>query len=309
MAAAIGYEHLHAVLSTLASETGATRYEPDSLLTTWAEEGGPGKLSDAEVSYETIRIGRPREGLAHIVLDRPQSMNTVSETMLDDLDTAIDTLDADDTVTAVLLTGEGDRAFCAGADIQGMASGVAPFDAVEFSRKGQETFGKLRDVSMPVVAGVDGFCLGGGMELATCVDLCVASKRSEFGQPEHDLGIIPGWGGTQRLSRIVGERRAREIIFTADRFDAETMYDYGFVNEVVDNVDLLDRAEELATNLAQGPPLAQGTTKRAMIAGQTDIDAGLAAESDGFGLLWTTADSLEGIDAFVNQRDPEFEGK
>ena len=162
---------------------------------------------------------------------------------------------------------------------------------------------------MPVVAGIDGYCLGGGMELATCADLRVASERSELGQPEHDLGLLPGWGGTQRLKHIVGEGRAKEIIFTADRFDAETMAKYGFVNEVVSNDELQDRAFELAADLAAGPPIAQKYTKRAMLAGRDDTDAGLEVESQAFGHLMNTDDLMEGITAFMGGGEPDFQGK
>jgi enoyl-CoA hydratase/3-hydroxyacyl-CoA dehydrogenase len=162
---------------------------------------------------------------------------------------------------------------------------------------------------MPVVAGIDGYCLGGGMELATCADMRVASDRSEFGQPEHDLGLLPGWGGTQRLKHIVGEGRAKEIIFTADRFDAETMADYGFVNEVVEVSEFDERAMDLATDLASGPPIAQKYTKRAMLAGRDDTDAGLEVESQAFGHLMNTDDLMEGVTAFMGDGEPNFQGE
>jgi enoyl-CoA hydratase/3-hydroxyacyl-CoA dehydrogenase len=162
---------------------------------------------------------------------------------------------------------------------------------------------------MPVVAGVDGYALGGGMELAMCADLRVASERSEFGQPEHDLGLLPGWGGTQRLRHIVGEGRAKEIIFTADRYDAGQMETYGFVNEVVPNKDLAERTLELTEDLAAGPPIAQELTKRAMLAGRDDTDAGLEIEAQAFGHLIGTEDLLEGVMAFMNDGEPDFQGK
>jgi len=189
-----------------------------------------------------------------------------------------------------------------------MAGSADPIDAVELSRKGQQTFGKLEECDVPVVAGIDGYCLGGGMELATCADMRVASQRSELGQPEHNLGLLPGWGGTQRLKHIVGEGRAKEIIFTAERYDPETMAEYGFVNEVVENDELADRAWELARDLAAGPPIAQTYTKRAMLAGRDSTDAGLETEAQAFGQLMNTQDLMEGISAFSADRDPDFEG-
>lgn len=208
----IGYERIHNVLREHHNETGESRYEPAGRLMTWSKSDGPGSQADGARTFDSICVEYPEEGIAHVFLDRPHRMNTISEKMLDELSQAFDDLEDDDEVLAVALTGEGDRAFSAGADVQGMAAGVSPFDAVDFSRHGQRTFGKLEQLSKPVVVGVDGFCLGGGMELATCADLCVATDKSKFGQPEHDLGLIPGWGGTQRLKYIVGERRAREII-------------------------------------------------------------------------------------------------
>lgn len=258
---------------------------------------------------ETIRLEYPQDGVAHVVLDRPDNLNSVNDTLLEELDEVIDLVEADDEARTLLLTGAGDVAFCGGADIKFLDDGLEPFEAVAFSRKGQRVFGRLATLPMPVVGGVNGFCLGGGMELATCVNLCVASESSEFSQPELNFGILPAWGGTQRLRHLVGERRAREILLTAKRYDAEVMREYGFVNEVVDDENLEERALELAASLAQGPPLAQEAVKNAMLAGRNDIEAGLRAESDAFGLLWTTEDPVEGIDAFHDRRDPEFEGK
>jgi enoyl-CoA hydratase/3-hydroxyacyl-CoA dehydrogenase len=236
-------------------------------------------------------------------------MNTVSAEMLDELADAIDRLDEDDDVRSILLTGAGDRAFSAGADVQSAASNATTLDGVELSKKGQETFGKLEESPMPVVAGIDGYTLGGGMELATAADLRVASESSQLGQPEHNLGLLPGWGGTQRLANIVGEGRAKEIIFTAERYDAAEMAEYGFINEVTTSEELFDAALDLATDLAAGPPIAMDFTKRAMHAGRVDEDAGLEVESQAFGHLFATEDLMEGLTAFTADRDPEFEGK
>ena len=308
---------LDTLLSTLEERheaTGAARYEPAEHLRELAEAGrgfrdGGDPSGDAGVDYETITV--EREGrVGHVTLDRPHRMNTISGELLDELGVAIDELDDDDGVRAVLITGAGDRAFSAGADVQSMAAGGGdPIETVELSRRGQATFGKLEKSDMPVVAGIDGYCLGGGMELATCADLRVASERSELAQPEHNIGIMPGWGGTQRLRHIVGEGRAKEIILTAERYDAETMERYGFLNEVVANDELGERAMELATDLAAGPPVAQRYTKRAMLAGRDDTDAGLETEAQAFGQLMSTDDVMEGMTAFMSDEEPEFEGK
>ncbi|MFC4550911.1 MULTISPECIES: 3-hydroxyacyl-CoA dehydrogenase/enoyl-CoA hydratase family protein [Halorussus] len=310
-----GLATLVETLEELYEETGAPRYAVTDYLYEAAEQGGfyGGEDGDAEsgaYDYDTIRVEKPGEMVGKVVVDRPHRMNTISEELLDELGDAIDALADDEEVRALLLVGEGDKAFSAGADVQSMAAGGAdPLHAVDLSKKGQDTFGKLEACPMPVLAAIDGYCLGGGMELATCADMRIATDRSEFGQPEHDLGLLPGWGGTQRLKHIVGEGRAKEIIFTADRFEAETMEEFGFVNEVVDVSEFEDRAFELAADLAAGPPVAQKFTKRAMLAGRDDTDAGLEVESQAFGHLMNTDDLMEGITAFMGDGEPNFEGK
>ncbi len=299
-------------LDTLHEELDAARYEAQPMLRELAESGagfhGPADVG-GETTYETLTVEVDGD-VGHVELDRPHRMNTISEDMLEELDVAVDELEADDDVRAILLTGAGDRAFSAGADVQSMAAGGAdPLGAVELSKLGQSTFGKLEACDKPVVAGIDGYCLGGGMELATCADLRVGARGAELGQPEHNLGLLPGWGGTQRLRHIVGEGRAKEIIFTAERYGAETMAEYGFFNELVDASNLTDRAWELARELAAGPPIAQTYTKRAMLAGREDTDAGLEVESQAFGHLMNTEDLMEGVTAFMSDEEPEFEGK
>ena len=311
--------HLLDVLDERYDETGEERYEAVSYLRELAETGGgfhaadgsqPNGTKDADAyAYDVLSV-EIRDGVGHARLDRPHRMNTITDDLLEELEDAVDRFEADDAVRAILITGTGDRAFSAGADIQAMAGGAGDVNrAADLSRLGQETFGRLESSPLPVVAGIDGYCLGGGMELAMAADLRVAAERSEFGQPEHDLGLLPGWGGTARLQRIVGLGRAKEIIFTADRYDAETMADYGFVNEVTANEDLDERAFEFARDLAAGPPIAQRYTKRAMHRSWDDVDAGLNVEAQSFGLLFDTDDLMEGMTAFMGDGDPEFEGK
>ncbi|WP_254767807.1 3-hydroxyacyl-CoA dehydrogenase/enoyl-CoA hydratase family protein [Salinilacihabitans rarus] len=307
-----GLPELLEALEETYEETEAARHEPSDAFREFADEDGFYDHDEDEggVEFDTIRVEYPGDMVGHVVIDRPHRMNTISSELLGELSTAIDLLEDDDEVRAILITGEGEKAFSAGADVQSMAAGGADsLGAVELSKKGQGTFGKLESCDMPVVAGIDGYCLGGGMELATCADIRIASERSELGQPELDLGLIPGWGGTQRLKHIVGEGRAKEIILTADRYDAETMESYGFVNEVVGNDELEERAFELATQLAGGPPIAQKFTKRAMLAGRDDTEAGLEYEASSFGHLMATDDLMTGITAFMSGDDPEFEGK
>ena len=308
----VGLESLVEKLDDLYEETGAARYEVSDGLREAAEAGGfygEDEDEDAGVEFEAIQVEYPTEMVGLIILDRPHQLNTVNPEMLEDVAEALDMFEEDEDVRAVLITGAGDRAFSAGADAMGMAGSANPIDAVKLSRRGQEVWGKLEEIPMPVVAGIDGFCLGGGMEMATCADMRIATERSEFGQPEFNLGLLPGWGGTQRLSNIIGEGRAKEIIFTAERYPAEEMERYGFVNEVVENDELEEAAVELADDLARGPPVAMKFTKRAMLAGRDDTEAGLETEAFAFGHLIATDDVMEGITKFMGDEDPEFEGK
>ncbi|MDY6779318.1 MAG: enoyl-CoA hydratase-related protein, partial [Halobacteria archaeon] len=263
-----GLDDLLDVLQERYEETGKARYEPSEHLVEMVENGesfhGSDEGEEEDVAeFDNIRvekleathIDKPAGKVGHIVLDRPHRMNTINIELIDELGEAVDLLEDDDEVRSVLITGEGEKAFSAGADVQSTAAGGADtMQGMELSRKGKETFGKLEEARFPVVAAIDGFCLGGGFELACCADMRIASERSEIGLPEHNLGLLPGWGGTQRLSRLVGMGRAKEIIFTADRYEPEEMYDYGFVNEVVPNDEFEERAFELAEELAAGPP-------------------------------------------------------
>ena len=306
-----GLDSLVETLESLHDETGHARYEVSDGLYEAAEEGGfyGGDADEEGVEFETIRIEYPGEMVGHIVLDRPHQLNTVSLEMIEEFGQAVDTLEDDDDVRAILVSGAGDRAFSAGADALGMASKANPIDAIELSRAGQQAWGKLESCSMPTVAAIDGYCLGGGMELATCADMRIATERSTFGQPEFNLGLLPGWGGTQRLKHLIGESRAREIIFTADHYDAETLHEWGFVNRLVGNDDLDSEAVALAEKLAAGPPLAMEYTKKAMLAGRDDTDAGLETEAFAFGHLITTEDVMEGVSKLQSDEDPEFKGK
>ncbi|WP_435360326.1 3-hydroxyacyl-CoA dehydrogenase NAD-binding domain-containing protein [Haloarchaeobius sp. DFWS5] len=308
-----GLDKLYSALTSAYEETEHPRYEPFDAFESFVDEGFYGDAGGEEegtVDFDTLELHYPGDKVGHIELSRPQQMNSISLELIEELDAALDILEDDDEVRGILLSGAGDKAFSAGADFMSIAGGGAdPLGAVELSKFGQETFGRLQDTEMPVVAAIDGYCLGGGMELATCADMRIATTRSNFGQPEFKLGLLPGWGGTQRLQRIVGMGRAKEIIFTCDHFDAETMADFGFVNEVVEPGDFEDAAHELAAKLAGGPPIAMRYTKRAMEQGWDDTDAGLEIESMGFGHVVGTDDVHEGINAFFGDDDPEFEGK
>ncbi|WP_136715629.1 3-hydroxyacyl-CoA dehydrogenase/enoyl-CoA hydratase family protein [Halorientalis salina] len=316
-----GLQNLADTIDELYEETGEERYDAHDYLYEAAEAGGfygSDEDEDGEnfevITFERKDIdvpeGHSEKQVAHIEIDRAHRMNTISLEILEELQDAVDIVEEEDQIRSVLITGDGEKAFSAGADVQAMATSADPIDAIDLSRTGQETFGKLEACSAPVVAGIDGYCYGGGMELSMCTDIRIATPRSSFGQPEHNLGLIPGWGGTQRLSNIIGEGRAKEIILTADQdYDAETMQDYGFVSEVVDKDDLYDRAFELASELGQGPPLANEFSKKAMLKGRDDTEAGLEVEAQAFGHLIGTDDIMEGMTAFMGDGEPDFEGK
>jgi enoyl-CoA hydratase/3-hydroxyacyl-CoA dehydrogenase len=310
-----GIEDLVDALETAREATGHDRYAVSDRLRSVAERGGfhaddgDGDDDADGTGYDTLVLEVDAEtSVGHLTLDRTHRMNSISRELLDELDHAIDRLADDDRVRAVLLRGAGDRAFSAGADVTALVD-ADPVEAVEVSRKGQRVFGRLREIDEPVLAAVDGFCLGGGMELATCADLRIATRRSQFGQTEHTLGLLPGWGGTQRLQRLIGEARAKEIVFTAERFDAERMREYGFLAEVVDEGAIDDRARAMAEDLAAGPPIAQRYTKRVIHRGQADVAAGLELEAQAFGHVVGTDDVTEGVSAFMDDREPEFEGR
>jgi len=306
-----GIDALVAALEGAHEDTGGARYAVSEGLRAAAADGGFYADGDSEESFGTLRVEKPdgHRYVGRIVLDRPHQMNTVNEEMLEELPRAVRRLEDDEDVRAILLTGAGDRAFSAGADVQRLAGSTTPLEAREFSRDGQEAFASLEESPLPVVAAVDGYALGGGMELAACADLRIASERSELGQPEVDLGIVPGWGGTQRLRHLVGESRAKEITFTGERYDAAELAEYGFVNELVDADRFEERALELTAELAGGPPLAYDALKRAMLAGRDDTDAGLEVEAQAFGHLVGTDDMNEGVSAFFGDGEPEFEGQ
>ncbi|MFB6143617.1 MAG: enoyl-CoA hydratase/isomerase family protein [Halorientalis sp.] len=264
-------------------------------------------MAATEAEFETLRIESPAEHVGNLVLDRPEDMNTISAEMLEELDEAVDVLEADDDVRAIYITGEGEKAFSAGADVSSNGA-MDNREGVEHSRYGQQVFGKFRETDLPVVAGIDGYALGGGLELSMCADLRVASESSQLGLPEHNLGLLPGWGGTQRLQRLIGESAAKYVVFTAERIDAERMRELGFLHEVYDD-EFEEQALAFAENVAGGPPIAQKYTKRAMREGWDSMEAGLELEATAFGHLLDTEDLSEGITAFVTDQEPEFEGK
>lgn len=259
--------------------------------------------------YETIRMER-RDAAAVITIDRPRVLNALSHTVIDELEQAIDAAGADEEVRVLIVTGEGERAFVAGADISELESFDTAQQGYEHSRRTQRLLQKMQRLDQPVIMAVNGYALGGGCELAMGGDIILAADNARFGQPEVNLGLIPGFGGTQNLPRLVGRTRALEIILTGDHVTAEEAYRLGLVNRVVPADQLMPVALKMAATIASRAPLAIALAKRAVYEGlEAGPAAGAEAESAYFGLAIGTADRQEGTSAFTQKRKPVWQGK
>ncbi|NCE65075.1 enoyl-CoA hydratase/isomerase family protein [Pseudoflavonifractor sp. 524-17] len=236
-----------------------------------------------------------------VTIDRPEALNALNSQVLTDLDGILDQVEADDTLYAVILTGAG-RSFVAGADIAEMKD-FSSSDGKRFGVRGGSIFLKLEHLSKPVIAAVNGFALGGGCELAMACDIRLASEKAKFGQPEVGLGITPGFGGTQRLPRIVGVSKAMELILTAKVIKAEEAKEIGLVSAVYPPEELMDRAMELAQAICANAQIAVRESKRCIRMGmQADIHTASAFEAEAFGVTCGTADKDEGMGAFLEKR-------
>jgi enoyl-CoA hydratase len=255
-----------------------------------------------------LRLER-RDAVATLTLDRPRALNALDEATLRELARAIRDVRRDAAVRALVVTGAGEKAFSAGADISAMAR-MSAADGHAYSRLGHEVFARLEALAIPVVAAVNGVALGGGLELALACDLIVASERARFGQPEINLGLIPGFGGTQRLVRRIGQTRAREVIYLGRPLSAEDALRVGLVNRVVAPERLADEAAGLAAELAAKPPVALAQAKRATaVAADADLETGCRYEVEAFAVTFASEDRVEGLTAFVDKRPPVWKGR
>jgi enoyl-CoA hydratase len=251
-----------------------------------------------------------REGpVATVTLNRPDKLNALNELLFDELAVALDDLERDAGIRVAILTGAGDKAFAAGADIEAM-SAMTPVRAKAFADKGHAVGARIEGAHFPMIAAVNGFALGGGCELALACDFLYASERAKLGQPEVNLGVMPGFGGTQRLARRVGIARARELCYTGDVIGAEEALRMGLVNAVVPHGELYARVLEVAKKIASKGPLAIAQCKRILLRG-TDVPLVTASEleAQAFAVLFGSSDQREGMKAFLEKRAAKFEGK
>ncbi len=255
-----------------------------------------------------IRLEK-RPPLAIVTFDRPKVLNALNTATLAELDTVLDDLAADSAIRAVLLTGSGDRAFAAGADIRELAPLTAD-EGRKFSLRGQAIFRKLENLGKPVIACIHGFALGGGCELAMACTLRIAADNARLGQPEVKLGIVCGYGGTQRLPRLVGRGAALKLLLTGATIDASEALRVGLVDEVVPAALLMQRAETLALEIVANAPLAVAETIRVVDQGlDLPLEDALDREAAAFGHLCATADKAEGAEAFLAKRPPLWSGR
>jgi enoyl-CoA hydratase len=259
------------------------------------------------MSFANLRLERAG-AVATVTLDRPKALNALDVATLRELLGATDALAQDGDVRALVITGEG-KAFSAGADIGAMAD-MAPGDGYGYARLGHEVMARIEALDMPVVAAVNGAALGGGLELALACDLIIASDRARLGQPEINLGLVPGFGGTQRLARRIGQARARELIYLGRAINAEEALRIGLVCRVVAGERLAAEAAQLAADLASKAPLALRQAKRATaVAADADIQVGCHYEVEAFAVTFATDDRVEGLRAFLAKRAPDWKGR
>ncbi|MDD4802816.1 MAG: short-chain-enoyl-CoA hydratase [Syntrophomonas sp.] len=260
------------------------------------------------MAYENVLL--EREGrVAILSINRPKALNALNNETLLEIRSAVLEVKEDSGIDVLIITGAGDKSFVAGADISFMQN-LTAMEGRAFGALGQEVFRMIEALEKPVIAAVNGFALGGGCELAMCCDFRIASTKAKFGQPEVGLGITPGFGGTQRLPRLVGSGMAKQLLYTADIIDANEALRIGLVNSVVEPEELMDFVKKIAKRIVSKAQVAVRLSKVAANEGmQTDIDRGMTIEADAFGLCFATNDQKEGMSAFVEKKKPEFTGK
>jgi enoyl-CoA hydratase len=260
------------------------------------------------MAYEHLQV-EIDEAVALVTVNRPAVLNALNAASISELEQAMLQVRDDAAVRVVILTGAGTKAFVAGADIKEMSS-LSPVEGYEYARTGQRLLDLIENLGKPVIAAVNGFALGGGNELAMACTVRVAADTARFGQPEIKLGLIPGYAGTQRLSRLVGQGRALHLLLTGEAIDAQEAWRIGLVNRVVPAADVLSEARTLATSLAAAAPVAVRYILDAVHHGrEMPLADGTRFEATLFGLVFSTDDMREGTRAFIEKRKPEFKGR
>lgn len=248
-------------------------------------------------------------GIALVTINRPKALNALNAETLNELSQAFAALGTDNSIKVIILTGSGDKAFVAGADISFMRD-LNAIEGRKFALLGQRVFSEIENLPKPVIAAINGFTLGGGCELAMSCDIRIASEKGKFGQPEVNLGVIPGFAGTQRLPRLVGKGIAKEMLYTGDMIGANDAYRIGLVNKVVPSEQLLDSAKELAQKIASKSTVTLRLCKEAVNEGlEMDLAKAIAHEANLFGLCFATEDQKEGMSAFLEKRPAQFKDK
>lgn len=260
------------------------------------------------MGFQTIEL-QTEGGIATIILNRPKALNALNLAMVAELEQAVHTVRDDPSVRVVVITGAGDKAFAAGADITEFKT-MSPVDAWMFTQQMQRVYLEIERLPKPVIAAVNGYALGGGCELMMACDIVYASDRAKIGQPEINLGMIPGAGGTQRLSRLIGKQRAKELVLTGEMVGAQEAWNLGLLNKVFPPDQLMPEVKKLAEKLAAKGAVALKAAKEAVEEGY-DIELGRAMANEGklFGLCFGTEDKVEGVNAFLEKRPPQFKGK
>lgn len=262
-----------------------------------------------ELEFKNLTLDYSEDGaIAIITLNRPKALNALNSDTLQELGAALEACLEPPETMALIITGSGEKAFVAGADISEFSGIETAFEGRELALGGQDTISSIAAMPIPTIAAINGFALGGGLELALACDLRVASKNAKMGLPEVGLGLIPGYGGTQRLPRLIGEGRALDLILTARHVGAEEALSLGLVNRVSDNA--LESAEQLAREMIKNAPVSLGLAKEAVRRGMTmTLNDGLELEADLFGLASSTKDMKEGVAAFLEKRKANFVGE
>jgi enoyl-CoA hydratase len=263
---------------------------------------------DGKMAFKLILYEKD-EAVATITLNRPETLNAFSNEVVEEVLQALEDVRNDKNVRVVVLTGAGEKAFSAGADIKAMI-GMNALRARELSLMGEKLCLALENLEKPVIAALNGYALGGGLEVAMACDLRIASENARMGQTEINIGLIPGWGGTQRLTRLIGRTKAKELVFTGKMIDAKTAEQLGIVNMVVPTDKFRETVRQFASDLATKAPVAIKVAK-ALINKGADINlhSALALEHEGFGVVASTEDLQEGVKAFTEKRKPAFKGK